>query len=86
MWIVTFLIIGLIVLIVVVNRNKKKEDKTINRSYLCDDGHFLINGQIDEFIISKNDKFEFLVKNGRIVSCKDKRVSGDFVNYGDVNK
>lgn len=85
-----FLLLSIIIVLVLVICSYKKKyhsikpkmTATLNCTYSCDEGNFKIDGTKDMFIIDKNSKYEFLVKNGQIVACKDKNVSLDFVYYG----
>ena len=42
----------------------------------------MVGGKKNKFKICKNNNIEFLVENGQIVACKDKRVSNEFKFYG----
>lgn len=65
---------------------KKRRNKTgnvrIKQTYKCKEGKFYIKGKKNNFTISKNGTFEFLVKDGQIVACKDNRKRANFVYYG----
>ena len=55
--------------------------KKINRRCDLKEGEFIIKGSKEKFIIKKDDRFEFLKKNGRIIAFKDLSISNDFVYY-----
>lgn len=57
--------------------------KKINRRYELKEGTFIIKGSKEKFIIKKDDRFEFLIKNGRIIAFKDLSISNDFVYYNN---
>ena len=78
MYIIIIMIICAIIIYVVIKNNKKK----IKKHYSCEDGEFDIIGKKEQFIIVKNGDFEFIVKNGKIISCKDKRNSDNIIYYG----
>jgi hypothetical protein len=83
---VLFIIVG----VVIINSfNKKKSkissfDDGINCEYKCEHGNFKIKGKKCDFVIKKNGQFEFLVRDGQIIACKDKRKTSEFVYYGGV--
>ncbi len=52
-----------------------------NKNYDLDEDKFIIKGSKDNFIIRKNDRFEFLVKNGRIIAFKDLEKSNNYIYY-----
>ena len=86
-------IILVLVIIVVVFLWKYKEKATpttveqpkIDTDYICDDGTFHIVGTKDSFIVSKNARFSFAVKNGQIVSFIDRDVSDARITYGGTD-
>lgn len=68
-----------------INERKKKRALAEGRlycEYKCQQGNFKIEGIKSGFTIKKNSRFEFLIKDGQIVACKNKRKNGDFVYYG----
>lgn len=78
-----FVVLGLLSLIVFFYLKKRKyRFLKIDTIYESDEGRFEIKGTKREFIIKKDGKFEFLIRDGQIVAVKDKRRSQDFVNYG----
>ena len=48
----------------------------------CVDGKFRVKGRTDSFYILKDDRFEFHVKDGQIVSVKDKTIGDQPIYYG----
>ena len=54
--------------------NNKKEAEIINQTYNSAEGNFVISGEKDRFIITKNELISFFVEDGKIVACMDKRV------------
>lgn len=85
MWI--FILAILIISFMIISKKRSRKTKTqgnirIKQSYISNEGKFYINGKKNSFSISKNGVFEFLVKDGQIVACKDKRNGADFVYYG----
>lgn len=82
------IIIIIIVLIIIIIRIKNKNIKNIekfNHSYNLKEGNFKVRGTKKKFIITKDNRYEFLIINGQIVACKDKEIQKDFVYYGDDN-
>lgn len=63
--------------------NDRAEVTTIHQTYNSSDGDFVISGEKDEFTITKNNSISFLVKDGQIVACMDKRASNEFKYYED---
>ena len=63
--------------------NKKKENERIDLTYKSKEGEFDILGVKSEFVVMKNKKIEFLVKDGQIIACRDLRVGNEFIYYGD---
>ncbi len=62
------------------NTNEKQID--VSQKYKCYEGDFVIVGKKDNFKITKDNQFEFLVKDGQIVATKDLKASDEFVYYG----
>lgn len=52
-------------------------------TYKSKEGEFDILGVKNEFVVMKNKKIEFLVKDGQIIACRDLRVGNEFIYYGD---
>lgn len=63
--------------------NLSSDNINVSQRYNSKEGRFVISGKKKRFVITKNENIEFLVEDGQIVACKDKRVSDDFVYYGD---
>ncbi|MFA9559199.1 hypothetical protein ACERII_17965 [Evansella sp. AB-rgal1] len=61
---------------------RRKKKKRINATYVTDQGEFAIKGNMDRFIVKKDDRYEFLVDKGVIIACKDKQIHKKFVYYG----
>ncbi|MEZ7173222.1 hypothetical protein [Sporosarcina sp. OR05] len=57
----------------------------ISRKLSVNDSIFTIEGKENRFIITKDDRFEFLVENGLIVACKDLNRHEVFIYYEEVN-
>ncbi len=57
------------------------KSKLLNKKYRVENNMFHIKGNKDEFIIKKNDKVEFLIKDGEIVAIKNAKVDENFVYY-----
>lgn len=53
----------------------------IHVKYSNSDSTFVVDGTTDKFVIKKDDRFEFLIENGIIVACKDKKRHKDFIYY-----
>ena len=62
------------------NTNEKQID--VSQKYKCYEGDFVIVCKKDNFKITKDNQFEFLVKDGQIVATKDLKASDEFVYYG----
>lgn len=86
--IAAILIILIFILVVVYFRMRKtktvaliKPKEQIKEFYKSAEGEFKIIGYKDEFIVTKDKKLDFLVKNGQIVASRDKRIGKEFVYY-----
>ena len=53
----------------------------VNIKYIKDGDTFKLKGKKDNFIITKNDKHSFLVKNGMIVAYKPTKLFSRFKYY-----
>ena len=62
--------------------NSKSENINVSQKYDSEYGNFVILGKKNKFVITKNEHISFLVEDGQIVACKDKRVGNDFKYYG----
>ena len=71
------IIVGLAVSIYFIKREKK-----IKITYSGKEGEFNIKGKKSDFIIVKNKRYVFRVKNGEIVSVADRKKWGKNVVYG----
>lgn len=60
---------------------KRLFKRKFNKRYDLKNGKFIIKGSKEKFIIKKDNRFEFLVKNGRIIAFRDLNISKDFVYY-----
>ncbi|MDD7794367.1 hypothetical protein [Clostridium sp. 'White wine YQ'] len=68
------------------SNNSDNKIPTLKGEYNCKEGNFKYIGDKDNFVVSKDNRFEFLVKDGVIVACKDKKRHSDFVYYkGEEN-
>ena len=54
----------------------------VSQKYDSEVGKFVISGKKNKFVITKDENIAFLVEDGQIVACKDKRVGNDFKYYG----
>ncbi|GAA0077099.1 hypothetical protein UT300005_14770 [Clostridium sp. CTA-5] len=63
------------------NINQCAKIRVINEELNHESGNFKISGNEDDFIIVKDDRFEFEVKNGIIISCKDIKRHKRFIKY-----
>ena len=83
-FLVVVLLVGISIFIFLIVK-RKKHDKIhpiISENYSCADGTFEAFGKKNHFTIKKNNKIEYLVKDGQIVACRDITKSPDFVYYG----
>lgn len=58
------------------------KQKLFCQAFACDEGDFIVKGRKDKFIIQKDNRFQFLVVDGKIISVKDKLASKRPVRYG----
>lgn len=70
----------------ILNIYKRLFKNKFNRHYELKEGKFIIKGNKEKFIIKKDDRFEFLIKDGRIIAFKDLTISNDFVYYDKGEK
>lgn len=87
MYIVFIIFIVVVIGICLAVKRKKTsassmDNKIVSKKFQVAEGEFVITGRRNRFRICKNGNIEFLVENGQIVACKDKRVSDDFKFYG----
>jgi|GEM_PF-2180580 len=73
------IIIGTIIYFIV--RRKRNSPKNVTQIFDNGNDKFTIIGKQDNFNITKNGEIEFLVKNGKIIACRDLRVSKEFLVY-----
>lgn len=62
--------------------NVSPDNVDVSQRYDSELGRFVIFGKKKKFVITKDENIAFLVEDGQIVACKDKRVSNDFKYYG----
>ena len=74
--------IAIAVLIIVVALIGYIRKSRIHYTLSLPDGEFSIKGRKEKFKIKKGNRFEFLVVDGRIVSCVDKRIGKKPIAYG----
>lgn len=77
---ILFGVIIIISLLIFLVRRKRVEK--INYDYDSEFGKFKARGSSKEFIIKKDSRFEFLVKEGVIIACRDKNRHKGFIYYG----
>nr|WP_288713254.1 hypothetical protein [uncultured Intestinibacter sp.] len=84
MWIIIaiFTIICLGIYFIKNKKTRKQKAIDVSQKYKCYEGDFVVVGKKDNFKITKDNQFEFLVKDGQIVATKDLKVSDEFVYYG----
>lgn len=82
-------VIIVLIIIIVVKKNNGSENKEIIPKVewyqKTETGEFKAIGKMNKFIISKDDRFEFIVENGVITACKDKQISDEFIEYRGNN-
>ena len=67
--------------------NFASDNIDVSQKYDSEAGQFVISGKKNRFVITKDENIAFLVEDGQIVACKDKRVGNDFKYYGrEVSK
>lgn len=64
------------------NENNIVEIGKVNCTYESELGKFKADGELEKFIIKKDERYEFLVENGVIIACKDKEHNKQFIYYG----
>lgn len=69
-------------------KQKKLKNKLLRKRFTCyfstEEGEYRASGNKNDFtIISENKRFEYRVKNGKIVEIKDSVKSNSFKYYGD---
>ncbi len=62
--------------------NSTSENIDVSQKFDSEYGNFVISGKKNKFVITKNDHLSFLVEDGQIVACKDKRIGNEFKYYG----
>ena len=76
MYILGFLLLFLIIWFIY------KRKGAFQQKYTCTEGRFRIAGKKKCFKISKDDRFEFIVVDGKIVSFRDRAASNATIRYG----
>lgn len=56
--------------------------KRVNQTICCPEGQFSVHGRKNRFVIKKDNRFTFVVENGKIISVKDKAASSKQIEYG----
>jgi hypothetical protein len=88
LFILVFILLALIVVFYILNRRKKVKGKHITRkvklTFEDNQASFVVEGNTDEFVIKKDNRFEFLVKDGLIVACKDLKRHENFIFYKEL--
>lgn len=83
---IAILIIAIVILILNLYKkdvfNTLPDNVDVSQRYDSKFGQFVITGKKKKFVITKDENISFLVEDGQIVACKDKRVSNDFIYYG----
>jgi len=82
-WVV--LVIVAICVIVFFNIRRRRRNPKISIMHKSGEDTYNIVGQMDSFIISKNERYEFIVKDGLIIGSRDRSKSSQFVYYGSEN-
>ncbi|MFD1780152.1 hypothetical protein ACFSFW_15910 [Fredinandcohnia salidurans] len=84
-----WVLLGILVVISLLFLYKRSREKlvkpvSVRVMYSSGNGNFEATGDVEEFVIKKNDRFEFLVKDGVIVACKDRNRHSDFIFYKET--
>jgi len=83
--VITIIIITATSIILLKKRKKKNniiEIRKVDCAYESELGEFKADGELEKFVIKKDDRYEFLVENGVIIACKDKVRNKQFIYYG----
>jgi uncharacterized protein (UPF0333 family) len=83
---VVLILLAAVAFFVIQNRGKTMAATRVDVNYTNKNAIFLARGKLDDFVIQKNDRFAFLVRDGVIVACKDNQKHQDFVFYTEVEK
>ncbi|MEK3759624.1 hypothetical protein MKZ07_14345 [Paenibacillus sp. FSL P4-0338] len=75
-------LVTLLLIVVAIMFIRKKTSVKIDQVYMSEAGKFRVEGNVQSFIIQKDDRFEFLVEDGIITACKDRTRHKEFVYYG----
>lgn len=81
LYIILFAFIIFIILVVIIFL-RILHIKRVNQTICCLEGKFSVYGTKNKFVIKKDNRFTFIVDNGRIISVKDKNASSKQVEYG----
>ena len=82
-WVALALLV--ICVIVFFNIRRSHRNPKISIKHKSGEDSYNIFGRMDSFIIRKNGRYEFIVKEGLIIGCRDKSKSSQFVYYGSKN-
>jgi len=77
------IVVALVAFFVIKSRRSKESffPKPVRGSLECDEGQFSVSGNEGKYVIRKDNRFEFTVDEGQIVSVKDKAVSNEKKAY-----
>ena len=62
-------------------KHRQALNKRINERYKLFNSDFTAKGKIGNFIINKDKRFDFLVEDGVIVACRDRKRFKEFIYY-----
>lgn len=79
-----FAIIGYILFKVTQYIYTKSNDKHFEHNIEIEGSEFNVKGNDDRFIIRKNDRFEFIIENGKIIAGKDRTRHEKFTYYKET--
>ncbi|WP_066304002.1 hypothetical protein [Bacillus sp. FJAT-29814] len=82
--ILVFILLFMIIFTIKNKTIKQVPMETVKVNFSNKNGQYVATGNTGEFIIKKDNRFEFLVKDGVIIACKDNSRHQEFIYYKEV--
>ena len=79
--IICVIVIFFIILGIIVKHYMHKKNNKINICHNYNGNIFEIIGYKNDYIISKNNRYDFKVKNGKIIASRDRNATNEFIYY-----
>ncbi|PEQ91746.1 hypothetical protein CN481_15770 [Bacillus sp. AFS006103] len=84
--ILVFILVIFLILKIKKRTPKQVPEEMVEVSFSNENGQYVATGNTGEFIIKKDNRFEFLVKDGVIIACKDNSRYQEFIYYKEASR